>query len=427
MTQRPPAPQSRRTFLRMSGIAGITAASAGALAAAGCGSNTGRPGAQGDELVHWYHQYGEDGVQQAVERYAAEFDGAQVRVQWTPGNYDTKLQAALQGSGPPDVFEYQTKVDLVRAGLLEPLDDVIAGARDDFTEAALASHTVDGTVYGIPQAVDTQILVYRRSLLDGAGLEPPASFDALLDAARALTDGDRKGLFVGNDGGVTTLAPLALFSVGLRLVTDDRRPGFAEPEAARAYRGLRELFESDALLLGAPTDWSDPAAFTQELTAMQWTGLWALPQIEEAFPGDYGVLPWPKLTDAGADSVPVGAFGAMAYAEGGKVDLAKEYIRWLWVERTDLQEDFNLGYGFHIPPRRSIADRADALAEGPAADVVRYVDELGRTSSPPEWTPAMDSALKDALTGVVRGGADPDRELRVAAETVQDELDRLYG
>ncbi|WP_220270053.1 ABC transporter substrate-binding protein [Marinitenerispora sediminis] len=402
--------------------------SAAALVAAGCGSNTGRPGsAQGDELVHWYHQYGEDGVRQAVERYAAEFEGADVRVQWTPGNYDTKLQSALQGSGPPDVFEYQTKVDLVRAGLLEPLDDVIADARDDFTEAALASHTVDGTVYGIPQAVDTQVLVYRRSLLSDAGLEPPTTFDALLDAARTLTGGDRKGLFVGNDGGVATLAPLALFSVGLAYVTDDHRVGFAEPEAADAYGRLRELFESDALLLGAPTDWSDPAAFVQGLTAMQWTGLWALPQIEEAFPGDYGVLPWPRLIDAGADSVPVGAFGAMAYAEGAKVDTAKEYIRWLWVERTDLQEDFNLGYGFHIPPRRSIAENADALAEGPAADVVRYVDELGRTSSPPEWTPAMESVLKDALTRIIKDGADPEPELRAAAEGVQDELDRLYG
>ena len=30
-------------------------------------------------------------------------------------------------------------------------------------------------------------------------------------------------------------------------------------------------------MLGAPTDWSDPSAFTQGLTAMQFTGLWTLP------------------------------------------------------------------------------------------------------------------------------------------------------
>ncbi|GAB3210986.1 ABC transporter substrate-binding protein [Marinactinospora thermotolerans] len=415
------SPMSRRRFL------GLAAAPvAASFATAGCGDNTGRPDGDPGTLVHWYHQYGEEGVREAVERYAASYDRARVRVQWTPGDYATRLLAALQGGAPPDVFEYQTKVDLVRAGLLEPLDDLIADVRDDFSPAALAIHTVDGSVYGIPQAVDTQVLVYRKSLLDDAGTEPPRTWEALADAARTLTRDGRKGLFLGNDAGVSVAGPMMLWSVGLEQVTADRRPGFADPAAASAFERLRDLYEEGTLLLGAPTDWADPAAFVQELTAMQWTGLWALPRIEEAFPGDYGVLPWPRFTEAGADSVPVGAFGAMAAAEGGAADLAKDYIHWLWIERTDLQEDFNLGYGLHIPPRGSIASSARRLASGPAADAVDYVDELGRPSSPPEWTSAMDAAFKDALGNIVKGGAAPREELERAARTVQDELDALF-
>lgn len=415
-------PFSRRRFLQASGL------SAAALLAAACGSDTGRGGGGDGTLTQWYHQYGEDGVQEAVKRYAAAFDKAEVDVQWTPGNYDTKLLSALQGSAPPDVFEYQTKADLVRAGHLEPLDDLIKDVKDDFSDASLASHTFEGSVYGIPQAVDTQLLVYRKSLLDEAGVEPPTSFGALADAARSLTRGGRKGLFLGNNGGTDVLGPVPLWSVGLGYVTDDHKAGFDDPAAADVFAGLHELFESDALLLGAPTDWSDPSAFLQELTAMQWTGLWALPQIEEKFGDDYGVLPWPRFGDGdGGASVPVGAFGAMVYAKGGQKDLAKEYVKWLWIDKTEYQEDFNLGYGFHIPPRTSIAEKADKLSSGPAADVVKFVGEVGRPSSPPEWTPAMDSTYKDALSNIIKSGADPEKELKAAAKSVQDELDKLFG
>lgn len=411
---------TRRRFLQMAGV------SAAAAVAAACGSDTGRGGGGGG-LSHWYHQYGEDGVEEAVRRYAAAYDKVEVSVQWTPGNYDTKLLSALQGGSPPDVFEYQTKADLVRAGTLAPLDDVIGDAKDDFSAASLASHTFEGSVYGIPQAVDTQFLVYRKSLLDDAGLEPPTSFEALVDAARSLTEGDRKGLFLGNNGGTDVLGPVPLWSNGLDYVTDDHKAGFDDPAAAEVFGGLHDLFESGALLLGAPTDWSDPSAFLQGLTAMQWTGLWTLPQIEEEFPGDYGVLPWPAFGGDGSASVPVGAFGAMAYADGPMVEEAKEYIKWLWIDQTEYQEDFNLGYGFHIPPRTSLAEKADELASGPAAEVVGFVDGLGRPSSPPEWTPAMDSAYKDALTNIIKSGKDPEGELKAAAGTVQGELDKIFG
>ncbi len=51
-----------------------------------------------------------------------------------------------------------------------------------------------------------QLLVYRKSLLSAAGVQPPQTIDELLDAAKKLTTDRVKGLFVGNDGGVGILA-----------------------------------------------------------------------------------------------------------------------------------------------------------------------------------------------------------------------------
>ena len=38
-------------------------------------------------------------------RYAKEYPDATVKVQWTPGDYTSKLNAGLLSSSGPDVFE----------------------------------------------------------------------------------------------------------------------------------------------------------------------------------------------------------------------------------------------------------------------------------------------------------------------------------
>lgn len=407
---------SRRRLLSLAGASALLAA---------CGSNTGR-GGDGQTLRQWYHAYGEPGVQQAVERYAEAYPKIPVDVQWNPGDYDSKLATSLLSDGGPDVFESTPQVSSVRAGQLVPLDDVLGDARGDFTRSILETHTVDGKVYGIPQAVDMQMLFYRKSMLADAGVQPPSTVDELVDAARRLTRDGVKGLFAGNDGGGGVLGGPALWSAGLDYVRD-HQVGFDDPLAAQAIGKLRELYESGGLLLGAVKDWAEPDPFTQGLVAMQWTGLWTVPAVQKALGDDFGVLPFPKLGDTGAPSVPVGAFGAMVNAKSPKVDEAKEFVRWLWIERTDYQEDFNLSYGFHIPPRESLASKAEKLTTGPAADAVKFVRDNAKASNPPDWTSVMRTAFNDAVSRVVRDGAPADQELRGAVEKVRDELKRLYG
>ena len=88
-------PVDRRSVLALGG----SLAAVGLFGAA-CGGNTGRSssaasssagGGKGSvTLQQWYHQYGEAGTQQAVQRYAAAYPNAKVTVQWSPGDYDKK-------------------------------------------------------------------------------------------------------------------------------------------------------------------------------------------------------------------------------------------------------------------------------------------------------------------------------------------------
>ncbi|OON77047.1 extracellular solute-binding protein [Streptomyces tsukubensis] len=394
-----------------------------------CGGNTGRggggSGGAGPRLAQWYHQYGETGTEQAVERYAAAYGKAEVTVQWRPGSYDEQTAAALLTESGPDVFEVNgPSLDQIQGKQVVDLTDLFAGVKDDFSPAVLAPKTHDGRIWAVPQVIDTQFLYYRKSLLEDAGVRPPRTLDALVDAAKALTTKKTKGLFLGNDGGAGVLGGTPLHAAGLELVTADGKVGFDDPAAARALGKLHRLYADRSLLLGAPADWSDPSAFVQGLTAMQWSGLWALPVVKKALGDDFGVLPFPADGSGGKPSVPVGAYGAAVSARSEHKQAAKAFVKWLWIEKTDYQEDFALSYGFHIPARLSLAKKAAKLRAGAAADVVRFTTDHGY-AQPLLWTPASQTAYQDGLSRVIKDGANPESELRSVVRKVTAELDRV--
>src|SRR5690349_10481128 len=99
----------RRQLLRGLGVGAAGLAAGRLLAACGGGTSGVSGGGSGSGskpgLAVWYHQYGEAGTQQAVERYAKEYTNAAVNVQWTPGDYTSKLNAGLLSTSGPDVFE----------------------------------------------------------------------------------------------------------------------------------------------------------------------------------------------------------------------------------------------------------------------------------------------------------------------------------
>jgi multiple sugar transport system substrate-binding protein len=424
---------TRRTFLSLAGALGL----GGALAA--CGGDTGGLDSGGGSgggkptLKQWYHLYGESGTEQAVQRYAQGYERATVEVQWTPGDYESKLSSGLLSDSGPDVFEMgnSPNVDMVRSGQVVALDDIVGPVRGDYTAGDLAATSLDGSIWGVKIVDDTGFLYYRKSLLAAAGVQPPTTMDELINASRALDRDGVKGLFIGNDAGVTpafgggALLDLVLWTAGTASLTADNKVGFTTPEAKDSFRKLRELAESGSLLLGAPTDWWDPSAFTQELAAMQWCGLWAMPKIKEAFGDDFGIVPWPASSaTVGKPATFLGGWVSMVSAKARDVDLAKDFTKWLWIDNAEAQKDFNLSYGFHIPPRKSLASGAQQLQEGVAADALRIFNESAVAPNP-MWTPKMKSAFADAATAIVRGGGDIDAELAKAQQAVEAELARL--
>ena len=423
----PPAAQRMRHLTlgrRRMLAAGGLAAGAGALSA--CGGNTGRGGGDGTSLVQWYHEYGEAGTQEAAVRYAEEYGGAGVSVEWIPGDYDAAITSALLTDDAPDVFEWHLNRSMVEAGQVEPLDDILADVIDDIPEADIRRNTIDGTVYGIRMIDDPQFIVYRPSMFDAAGIaSPPTTFDELVDIAIELDSNDVKGIDLGEASGADRLGQHMINSLGLSFIGEDRRAGFDDPRMAEGAESVRRLAESGALLLGAPTEWWDPSSMVQGLTAMSWAGLWEMPVLMDELGEDIGVFPCPAFVD-GTPTVYNGGWSAFVNAGGDHVEEAKAFTKWLWVDNTENILDWCLSYGFHIPSRNSLRAEADELASGTAAEAVAISEEYGWADDP-DWTPTMNTAVNDMLSNIVIDGNDPEDELAKAVETVNTELDGIFG
>jgi multiple sugar transport system substrate-binding protein len=353
-----------------------------------------------------------------------------VTVNWVQGTadlYPGKLQTALIGNNAPDVFELQNvSLAQVKAGLVEPLDDLISPVQSDFLPASLSPYTVNGHVYAITMIGDPQFIYYRKSLFQAAGIQqPPTTFDDLITIAKKLTSGTRKGLYIGNDGGVVALTYPLLWTTG-DLISSDNKIIFNTDSIAAAYEKLYELNKSGSLLIGAPTDWTDPSAFEQGLAAMQWCGLWAMPGITKALGSDFGIFPLPPLNAQGKPATIAGGWGEAVSAKGKNVAAAKAYVKSLWIDNAQTQIDWNVGYGFHVPPRKSIAAQTTKLASGPAAEAVTILNQYGHSKSS-LWDAAMDTALTDAVSNVVKNGGNTQNLLNQAADQCNTELQKLLS
>ncbi|MEW2404066.1 sugar ABC transporter substrate-binding protein [Streptomyces sp. NPDC046862] len=411
----------RRNVLR----AAMGLAAAGGLAA--CGSNTGRGGGSGSgkNLVQYFHAYGEAGVEQAVKRYAKAYDKANVSTQWITGaNFEQKLFAALLTKNAPDVFEFHPQIQLVKSGQVADLSDIIDPVKDDFNPADIKSHTVDGKIYGVRMIDDPQFFFYRPSMFEKAKVEVPTTLEELIEAAARLKTSKVKGAFLGND--LTPVQSNVIWSAGADTLTADNKPAFNTDEVAEGLKQLRSLFTSGNLLLGAPADYWDPSAFTQGLTAIQWCGMWAMPVMQKALGDDIGIFPFPKVGSAGKQSVTNGGWSMFVNAKGKNVEAAKEYVKWLWIDQKKYQEDFATSYGFHIPPRASLAQSATKLKTGLPAEGVKLFNEFGHFDNI-GWTQAMISAINDVIANSVRKNGDPKAQLAAAEKKVNTELKKLFG
>lgn len=77
-------------------------------------------------------------------------------------------------------------VPLLNAGLVRPLDDLVAKYGKDLTESQLIRS--DGKIVAIAFMANAQHLFYRKDIFEKAGLQPPKSYEDIIAAAKVIRE-----------------------------------------------------------------------------------------------------------------------------------------------------------------------------------------------------------------------------------------------
>ncbi len=225
-----------------------------ALAAALLASQTGHAA---DETVKWLHvEVNPQQVaiwQDATRAFEAKNPGVHIEPQYLENEaYKSKLTTLLQSRDKPAMF-YSWAGGVLRtqveAGVLEDLTAPLKGYTQTLTPTALAAFTVDGHLYGVPQALTEVGFFYNKALFAKAGIDADKvkTWDQFLDMVKALQAAGITPLSVGG----ADKWPLSFFwsylalreggQAGFAAAQAGKNGGFAGPDFVKAGEEFQRL------------------------------------------------------------------------------------------------------------------------------------------------------------------------------------------
>ncbi len=323
-----------RGMTRFAAVA-LTAALAMTLAA-------GAALAQGTEITFWLMPNAADVIHvpwldQKVEEFYRETG---IRVRYEIIGWDqawSRITTALITGEGVDVFQAGTtwNPQFAATGAVAEIDIDKFGGAGAFMEANLISTTYKGKYYGVPWFAETRALFYNKDMFAAAGVEPPQTYDELVEVGRRIVEtfGEGSAIAIAGTNAWDLIHNWAiiLWAYGGDLVdAQGRRAVFNGPAGVQAMEYYVDLVRR-GLASRATAEYNQPqadAAFINGNVAMAFMGPWNIADIEVENPGlNYGVV-----------EPPAGPTGRAAFSGGSNLVIlgasrnkaaAEEWIRFL--------------------------------------------------------------------------------------------------
>ncbi|WP_019135364.1 ABC transporter substrate-binding protein [Cellulomonas massiliensis] len=330
-------------------LSGLALGASVALLATACstseepgGSGSGGTGGEKVTLTVWENNTaGEKGPKFWADTKAAfEKDHPNVTIEIVPvpnEDLDGKLQTAMNGGNPPDVFLQRgggKLAEMVAAGMVADITDAIDAP--DIPEGAFGAGTLNGKRYSMPMSVQPGGLWYSKDLFKEAGIDaPPTTWPEFTDAVTKL-----------QDAGITPVAlgakdawPAAhwFYWFALRQCSSDtlekasNDADLSDPCFLKAGELLQEFSKTNPFqdgFLTTPaqnTPDSSDGLMAQHKAAMQLMGSWepgtvgSLTESGDPLP-DMGFFPFPEIE--GGQGQPGSMMGGMdAFSCSSKAEM----------------------------------------------------------------------------------------------------------
>ena len=176
-------------------------------------------------------------------------------------DFYTKWTTGLASGNVPDISSTVASqlVEMIDADAVLPVDGLIDNiGRDRFLPNALREMTAaDGSCYGVPLYMNTEVMWYRKDLLEKYNLDVPTTWEEMYEAAKTITEGENGEAYGAampmgtNDMLATRWLHLYVRSAGETLITEDGKADLTSPTAIDGIKYWVKVFNdcspSDAM------------------------------------------------------------------------------------------------------------------------------------------------------------------------------------
>ena len=286
---------------------GLAAVSATALAA---------PAVAETELTMYYPIAVGGALTEVVDGIVADFEAANPDIKVNAiysGNYDDTRVRALSAlaSGEPAQLAVMFSIDaydLIEQDLIvafEDIEGVDAAWLDSFYPALMANSRIEGKTWGIPFQRSTIVAYYNKDMFRAAGLDPeapPATWDELISAGKALTKDGTYGLMIPSTGYPYWMFQALAIQNGKEVMSDDGLATFFDDAAVvDTLEFWKSLSQEHGIMPEGTVEWGTlRQAFLEGQTAMMWHSTGNLTAVKDNASFDFGVAELPANVRKGS-------------------------------------------------------------------------------------------------------------------------------
>jgi arabinogalactan oligomer/maltooligosaccharide transport system substrate-binding protein len=384
---------------------------------------------EGETLVVWEDIDKSSGIEEAVSEFEEMHD---VTIEIVEKPIATQIED-LRLDGPagtgPDVFTMAG--DQIGTAVTEGLVNQIGideSVMNIYSEAAMNSQIIDGSVYGLPKAVETTVLYYNKDLVSEEEL--PTTLEEWYDFSVEVSDGENYGLLALWDQ--IYYANSVMSGYGGYIFGQDAEGNYNPTDiglnnegAIEGLESIQSFYEEGLFpqgIIGEQGINVLDSLFTEGRAAAVISGPWNQEPFSDAGI-DYGVTTLPILANGEIMSPFVGvkSYNVSSYSE--HPELAEELALFIANEENTLKRYEETQ---EIPAIVSLAEDPIVTENEVAQAVAEQSQDAELTPNIPEmnevWEPA-DAALQTIATGQ----ADPQEAMDNAVETITGQIEANHN
>jgi N,N'-diacetylchitobiose transport system substrate-binding protein len=423
----------------------LAATAAAAAVIAGCGggddnnnssskSTTGNSAAKlSGSIDVWIMDPGSPAVQKVVKQYGTDFQakhpGTTVNIEFVPwAQAHDKFVTAIAGGKVPDVAEMGTTwtPEFADQGGLVEQPKLKAG---DYVSSLVDAATLNGKVYGKPWYAGARALIYRKDILDKAGIDkPPTNWDEMMAAAKQIKAKVPNVYPVSYTGLSEHMYLPTIWQAGGQIATQDGdtwKSALNSPEAAKALEYYASFYK-DGLDPKAAVGWEEPdaqTAFINGDVAMLIAGGWTYNSIIDTKPAlkDKIGTALEPAGPSGKDTAFAGGSHLVQFQESKNKDLGAAFVDFM-LEPTELNK-FTSAVGFL--PGTTEGIKASGYLEDPVRKpfAEQLLDHSAVYPPSPKWGGLEGANIFDGqVQKVMKGQSTPQQAVAELAKKMDEEF-----